>query len=489
MDLQDRVTSDMKRRVASLPGEVNDWHEKASRNVDGLGIHRSQFVQLKQMMDKRFETQTALLNQFLPSLPVQDFSQSYEKLTLQIVGLNNLWSFFRAIMDQHQNPDLKPLLVAADLIAADCYLTCMNRAVQWGMLTESQFREPPLVYLEASDSPVTASRGREIKLLSSRIVFGNQPLPIPIVRLPSDHVGCIWLFCSLHHEVGHNVDQDLKLRDELSGQLAVRLQGEGVPPERIMVWQQWTSEILADVFGVLLAGAGFGYTMGLLLLPIAPLFPSLMHGKPHPDSWVRVALIGEMLRACGAPQLIETADFIAQQWYEPRVPKPGWIKPYVEDCKAVADFFLNHKLQALSARGVSHSLREFVPDPDLGENAKKAARLAKWLASAVNDPNGIGFNRPEPNDPNDGPFPWRLVPAGAQIAYMQLDAADPQAFERLQKHALEFLAEIEQPEFLATPADRSAHLDELTDNIDFQALLLDDEEGGYLLVDDEGSGG
>jgi hypothetical protein len=476
MDLQKRVASDMKRRVAFLPDEVNDWHGKASRNVDGLGIHRSQFEQLKRMMDKRFETQTALLDQFSPALPVLNFSQNYEKLTLQIVGLNNLWSFFRAIMDQHQNPDLKPLLMSADLIAADCYLTCMNRAVQWGRLTESQFREPPLVYLEASDSPVTASRGREIKLLSSRIVFSDQALPIPVVRLPSDHVRCLWLFCSLHHEVGHNVDQDLKLRDELSEQLAVRLGGEGVPPERITVWQQWTSEILADVFGVLLAGAGFGYTMGLLLLPIAPLFPSLMHGRPHPDSWVRMSLIGEMLRACGAPQLAEAADFISQQWYEPRVPRPGWIKPYVEDCKMVADFFLNHKLQALSARGASHSLREFVPDPDLRENAKSAARLARWLVSAVKDPAGIGFNRPEPNDANDGPFPWRLVPVGTQLAYIQLDATDPQAFERLQTLALQFLTEIEQPEFLATPVDRNAHLDALTENIDFGALLEGDQE-------------
>src|SRR5262245_6007055 len=119
MDLQNRVVSDMKRRSALLPREVDNWYEKAEKNIDDLGIHRSQFYALRIMMDTLLTRQNELLNQFSPSLSTQQFSEAYADLTTEIIGTNNLWSFFRVIMDQHQHPDFGCTLVAADLIAAN----------------------------------------------------------------------------------------------------------------------------------------------------------------------------------------------------------------------------------------------------------------------------------------------------------------------------------------------------------------------------------
>jgi hypothetical protein len=472
MDLQSRVVAEMQRRAALLPQEVSDWQAKASQNIDALGIHRSQFNALKLMMDERGTVQIGLLAGLAPGQPAQAFSDAYQALTAEIVGINSLWGLFRTIIDQNQNSTFEETLDAANLVAADCYNACMERAVEWKVATESETRPPPLVYLNASTSPVTVSRGKKIELLDDRILHGDMVLPIPVIRLPYDHIPCVWLLCAVHHEVGHNIDQELQLSSELSQLIANRLpqmiaQAGADLPDRIGVWQGWTKEILADVFGVLLAGAAFGYTMASLLLPMAPQFPLLRRGKPHPDSYVRVVLLAEMLRKCGVAQLKETADFISQQWFASQTP-PAWTKSYRDDCPAIAELFLNTPLAALTANGTSHKLREIVPD--LAGDATKAADLGRYLRSAAQN-NGAGFNRPDPKK-----FPYRLVPVAAQLAYQQLGGASAAILQQLQASALQFLKDIERPEFLDGPVDRDEHLKALTARLDFGVLFEDDED-------------
>lgn len=279
--------------------------------------------------------------------------------------------------------------------------------------------------------------------------YRDMRLPIPIVVLPFDHAGSLWLFCSLHHEVGHNLDQDLKLRVELKRLVTQRLQAENIPRERLAMWQQWAGEVLADAFGVLLGGAGFGHSLASLLQVLAPLFPALNSGDKHPHPYVRVYLVAAMLRLCGVPGLTEAADFILQQWDAGQ--KPVWIEPYVIDSGTVAEVYLNQPLGPLGNR----TLRELVPD--LAGNTDRVNRLARYL--------GSGFNR-DPDPKQRPPFPHRLVPVAAQLAFMEKSTPTIADLDSIQDLALQYLRAIPRPEFLAG-VDRREFLRMLTQELDF----------------------
>ena len=455
MPLFDQVVAEMQRRVTLLPKEVQAWKASADANVKGLGIHRSQFEALKIMMDGLLEKQDKLLPQLLPALPLEQFAGVYWRLVNQTSGINNLWSIFRYIIAQHQDELLKSFLDAADLVAADCYLICLNQARKWGLIKEEEFREPPLAYLEAEISPATASRGTKVEALGFPLrQYRDLRLPIPIVLLPFDHIESPWLFCSLHHEVGHNLDQDLKLRSELKEQVYKRLQAENVPLDRREIWEQWVSEVLADAFGVLLGGAGFGHSLASLLLVLAPLFPALNPKDKHPDHYVRVYLVSAMLRQCGVPKLTEAADLIMQKCNAYQ--KPAWINPYVKDTGIVAEVFLSQPLNALGNR----ALRELVPD--LAGDVERASSLAPFLRT--------GFKR-EPDPKQLPPFSHRLVPVAAQLALVKIDNPTTENLNRIQERSFQYLRDIPRPEYLAG-VDRREFLRTLTRELDFNLEVI-----------------
>jgi hypothetical protein len=446
MPFLERVVAETQRRVALLPQEVEEWRNKAEANIDALGIYRSRFRSLHLMMGALAERQRTLQAQLLPTLPLWQFSNIYVNLLTEIVGTHDLWRIFRFIFGQRQDERVQTLVKAADLVASDCYLSCMDRARAWGLVNENQFREPPLVYLEAETSAVTASRGVKFQALNLTLLqYRSQRLPIPIVVLPADQATSIWLFSALHHEVGHNLDQDLKLTPELKQLISERLKTEGADLGRRQTWQLWTAEILADVFGVLLGGAGFGHSMASLLLLLAPLSPAILTDDDHPDHYVRVYLVQELLRRCGVPALTEAANQIKQFWdgYQ----KPAGIESYLKESDIVAEIMLTKPLEALGKR----PLLQIVPD--LAGDTKRIAGLAKHLRTGL-------------LSPNPKQYTWRLVPPAAQLAFSQLDNPDAAALDKIQERALAFGAAIEIPQFLAG-ADHDAFLLQLTNQISF----------------------
>lgn len=444
--------NDIQRRADLLPQEVSDWHASASANVNDMGIHRSQFNALKIMMDELHAKQRALLDQLAPDLPVGEFANKYLELTDDIVGTHDLWRIFRYIMAQHEDARFKRLVIAADLIAADCYLMCMNRLRGWGLIQEQQFREPPLVYLEAEASPSTASRGNAVESLGFPLRrYRNMRLPIPIVLLPFDHATSIWMFCNLHHEVGHNLDQDLKLGGEITNHLMTRMDKENIPPERQQMWWKWCGEIIADTFGVLLGGAGFANALSGWLLTLAPAdrFQQLNTQDVHPPFYVRISLIAEMLRGCGVQSLAQAADAITVAWNNHH--KPDWVAQYLADTNAIVDVFLN---QPLTALGGQHSLLDF--NPKLEQDAALARQVADCLPNYSNcpDPAIIYFNH-------------RLVPVAAQLAVTDLDDPTVQKLDAVQTNALKYLERLFKPQFLAG-AGRQEFLRDLTRQIEFK---------------------
>jgi hypothetical protein len=437
-----RTIVEMKRRVAFLKDEVEAWKEAAHSNQDHLGVHASQLTTLEAMMDVLLDKQAALLQALRPELTTQQFALAYHRLANEIVGTHDLWRIFRYIFSQLLDERLGSLLDAANRVAADCYIAWLNRARQWHLISENEFREPPLVYLEAVRSPATANRGMEVQALGFPVRrYGELRLPIPLVLLPFDQVGLIWLTCTLHHEVGHNLDQDLQLGDELAAHLEAT-----VPAERRQVWTRWSAEILADALAVASGGVGFGYALASLLFMLAPRHATLDTTDSHPDHYLRIQLVAAMLDQTGVDASEQAAEAIRQA--ADTLSVPAGADGFLTDCPAVAALFLSQPLAALGNR----PLRDLNADP--ADDAQQVAKLARFLQT------GLGFDEPLT------PLPPRLVPMAAELALVSLDDADEAAMMALNDRAYAYLHSLERPTFLAGAA-RADFLRGLAEAIDF----------------------
>ena len=455
MNLLLYAQNEIRRRAALLPREVKEWSDIANVNQNNFGIHKSQFEALKIMMTGLLERQSVLLEGLTDNLSTEQFAEQFLSLSDEVAGTQDLWSIFRHIMAQRGNNNLKRPVDGADLIAADCYRTCIEQARDWGAIEERKFREPPLTYFEAEISPSTASRGFGVASLGFPVrLYRDMQLPIPIVLLPIDQARSFWMFCNLHHEVGHNLDQDLKLRDQFFNPLLSRMIEKGIPSDRQKLWaKKWCAEIVADVFGVMLGGAGFAQALGGWILTLNPAarFQELNAADVHPPFYVRVPLIVALLRNLKIGVLDGVAEALEQEWE--RLAKPDWVDSFTGDCETVADVFLNQKLSGLS----DHSLADFNPE------LKNDMERARWVADCLPDNSGC----PKPADIS---FPHRLVPVAAQMALVGLNDLTVSTLNALHDNALDYLEKIKRPDFLAG-ATRREHLRELVGKIDFRRRL------------------
>lgn len=425
-DLVERTKAELGRRLGQMSGELGAWKGMAEANLDGQGIHRSQTLGVEVLMSVLVQRQKDLL-QGLPGAPDAAFAKAYTELIDELASGHDVWRIFRSAMQQHLDKTLAAGLEAADLAAADCYLPVMKTARAWGATGDS-LRPPPLVLLQSVTSPATVSRGEELGMLRFPLRrYRDTLLTVPLVLLPADQVGCLWLFCSLAHEVGHNADQDLKVQDELKGLVLAQ-----APVERRDQWWDWTGEILADAFGVLLGGPGFVSTLTSWLRIITPSdhFQAIDSRDPHPNPYVRTPLVCRMLETSGVPgwsalaQEVRAAAAAGGQ--------PAWAADFVEDLQVIVPLFLDTKLAALK----NHSLRELCGG--VGAVPARLDVLAKY----------IGKGGPMPDAKTFG-ISYRAIPVAAQLGL--LDAGDllPATLDGVQQRAMAYVASIPRPDFLA----------------------------------------
>ncbi len=458
MSLQTRLLTELKLRAGMLTAEVAHWQQLAASNQDGMGIHRSQFKAVNLLFEELQKIQDERLEALLQAEEPEPFAEARMDLEMEMVGVHGIMAIFRYILTQRADPvHYREALDAADLIAADCYNLCIQQARKFGALSE--FREPPLTYLNALLSPQAYTRNHFFS------AFKLQPdhlpeleLPVPVISLPFHHTPAIWTYCSIYHEVGHVLDRDLELFQAFSPLLAQRLQ------ERHPIWREWLREVIADVFGILLGGRAFAHALtSLLLLPDTEVVKPTP-GDPHPTPYVRIFLLGALLRRAGVPDGAATADELEKAWRE-RYGEPQDLQPLVDDCAAMAELVLDEPL-ATALKG--RKLRELLVMTVEADGQVRA--LARFLQK--------GLLRPQP----DGapPFPYRLIPAAAQIAL--LDAAADDDAQDIHKRALQFIAAIPRPQFLGPAAAgevgpsgftkaREEHLRGMVRKLDFRTLF------------------
>jgi hypothetical protein len=285
---------ELRRRVEALPREVEAWRGFTTTALD-MDVHFSQLNAISTLMEVYVEEQRAMLDAVGPGSPPAYFQADGFELIKLITNAQHVWDFFRDKLDLRFSPTFKIPLWVADAVAWSCHRPVLELAAKKGILDPDELREPPLTYLTADYSPATWVRGSRPND-GRNYHLGTSNLPIPIIGVPWDHVENFWEFTSIQHEVGHDIEADLKLRPSLSDNLRGRLDAAGVSASRIDVWVKWEGEVFADLVGLQLGGPAFADSMiHLLMLPV-PGVTVYSPDDPHPTPYVRVLMLAAYIR-------------------------------------------------------------------------------------------------------------------------------------------------------------------------------------------------
>ncbi|APR80038.1 Hypothetical protein A7982_05385 [Minicystis rosea] len=449
-----RVLAEIEHRMDLLPREIARIQAAVAANESGFKIHTTQVDVLRLTLDELFQRQRAFLTGLDGDMTDADFAENLWNLVFEeVTGAQTIWETFAQAFSARRQPELASFLDTADLVANDCYQVCLDRAQSFGAIDASSRRVPPLVCPTPFGEPTAYGQGalfRDLRYVNWR--FHDLLLPLPLVFFPVDQLTCIWLLPMLCHEVGHQVDKDLQVSNELGPLLAT---AQALPPERRAAWNTWCKEVVADVFGVLLGNTGFAQTLASLLVVLAPApaYQTFCVDAKHAHPLLRVRTVSALLRRLGAPAL---ADTLARLEADARaLPAPEGLAPFYDDVDVVAATLLDTKLGALHG----HAMAEL--NPNVASDAKSVSALAGFLAH--------GMFRPAPDKPS--PFPYRLVPAAAQLAFVTA-APGPASLDTIQQRATEFVAAIPRPAFLdggtALTAKRKTFLADVARRINFK---------------------
>ena len=348
---------ELRRRVEALPSEVREWQDRTQNDLDS-NLHFSQLQAIGILVDTFAEQQTRLLDKMDPTGDTAEFQAAAFELVNSVIRSQRVWDFFRDKLDLRFSPTFKEVLWVADTAAWDCYDPVLEPAVDAKILERATKREPPLTYLTAEFSPSTWFRGsrpndgRDYHLGTSR-------LPIPVIEVPWDHVKNSWEFMLLHHEVGHDLEADLQLRDVLAASLETELSNGGVPAARINRWLSWQGEVFADLVGLQLGGPAFTEALIHLLLLPATKVTTADPDDPHPTSYLRV-----LMNAAYIPTMIQDnqplADHgkqIADRWISIYGNQPQFNE-LISDFTLVFHALMDTPLPALKK---VNTLRELIP--------------------------------------------------------------------------------------------------------------------------------
>jgi hypothetical protein len=423
---------ELERRTQVLPQEVARWKRLTAANVTGLGIHRSQIEAVTEMLEALLTRQRQLLASLDNHVGTKDFPARRLELERELSGSHGIMAIFQHILAQRQGDSTyRDALDAADLLAADCYKKCIDRARGWDVLDAGQqLREPPLTYLNAALSPTAATRRHQLGLFGlPGEGISDLKMPVSVLSLPFDYTAAIWTYCALYHEVGHPLDQDLKIAEALEASVQ-----KVVPAARWMQWRTWLREMVADVFGIMLGGIAYSRSLASLLIRPRADVTRLDTRDKHPNAYVRMFLVAEMLRCFKdqVPEMEAVATELEALWNE-RYPAAGELAPYLGDCPAVVKTLIHTKLEALKG----HALREFADT--LAADHAAMVKLASWLQT--------NFKRPEARN-----YSVRLVPGATQLALAAATPAEAVSYAAIHKRAGEFIKAIPRPRFLAAGA-------------------------------------
>jgi hypothetical protein len=225
------------------------------------------------------------------------------------------------------------------------------------------------------------------------------------------------------------------------------------------MFRDGAGEMIADAFGVLLGETAYVECLAELLFVPNSLARALsLSGTTHPPAYVRLFLATAMLREAtqGDVGAVTRAQELEAMWME-RYGPPDGLSALVEACPKVAQALLMTPLTFTDVNGqvARHPLTAFAGLS--ADDRQNVDRMARFLRS------GTGMTEDERKK-----FPYRLIPAAAQVARRAITTNIDTAYADLQRRALAAVEAVKRPQFLApaedaaSPAAREPHLRQLS---------------------------
>jgi hypothetical protein len=217
-------------------------------------------------------------------------------LEAAFVALVQAFAPYREALIQRAAPPTGRTLAMLDRVVTDAYVTVQQRAHGLGLVDRLGTSIVPLCSLHAGYSPVAYAHKVEARQ--------RGPLPVPLIFVSYDRAESPWDWPLVFHELGHPLQRDLcggtpALEMEWGMALSQLALQSSSDPAIAGYWSRWSSEVFADVIGVMLGGPAYA-----LALQEALALPREALGQFHPDDAhppqvVRVFLCAGILRSLG----------------------------------------------------------------------------------------------------------------------------------------------------------------------------------------------
>jgi len=189
-------------------------------------------------------------------------SDLFRPLLSDALDLHRLWEFFRSKLAQRLAPNFVEYLEAADEFAWDVYRPVVTMA-------GATRREPPLTFFSTEPTPFAMWRDRSYQFALGGVVPRRREaadivktLPVPMIGMPWVQLGHVPDLLFLAHEVGHEVEEELRLTKAIDAAVKSAV----TAPLQQAAWRSWGGETFGDVYGTLAAGPEF--TRHLLALTL-----------------------------------------------------------------------------------------------------------------------------------------------------------------------------------------------------------------------------
>lgn len=209
-------------------------------------------------------------------------------------SIEQIWDFYLELFGQRQSKFANWLL-GCDRIALDCY-----QDVYMGLGTAASIPAPaPFSYMRTGFSPATFRRGIPLSKL------GQQINPFPLIQIPYHRLVNPWTLGAILHEVSHNLQTDLNLRQVIPYTISERLRKAGMSKRIAKIWSHWHSETFADMSGLLLGGPAIVASLMDIAARSTEATLYYKENAPHPVPYLRVFLSTELLSRMGFPKEAE----------------------------------------------------------------------------------------------------------------------------------------------------------------------------------------
>lgn len=298
--------------MQALGQQVRRWqgHRKtADSDAHGhyLGRQATQLQAVTTLLDGSLEVMAAELAAIDVDAPVGEVALRSRQLDDAVVWLERVWRYFGQRFDQRDaSNDLAEAQRAAVVKAADevvwsCYRVFYEHPRI--AVLDLPKRPPPLAYIEPEYSPAIrtgdSAIGRQLEPSTAIKILDEiaGQIPMPLLRLPPWCVGAPWWLVFIAHEVGHQLQHELKLVEPFRLAIEEVAQQAGANPADAKRWGRWGEEIFADQCSLLLMGPWALWA--LVEVEQGPAAEMTRRRGSYPSPWVRLHGMARTAEALG----------------------------------------------------------------------------------------------------------------------------------------------------------------------------------------------